>query len=748
MVLPLKKSKKISFLYDLCSYQRHRPLSTQVLFISPPFTQLNTPYPATAYLKGFLNTLGASSKQADLGIEVMLALVTQAGLRQIFEQAEKVPSLSDNAQRILRIRAQYLQTIGPVVDFLQDKNPTLGYRIAEGDFLPEAGRFEHVEDMEWAFGALGIRDKARYLATLYLEDLGDLITEAIDPHFGFTRYAERLGMSARNFDELQEALHQPHSLVDELLLALLEEKIQAYQPESVAFTVPFPGNLYAALKCGQYLKAHHPDIKVWMGGGYPNTELRSLKEAREFDYVDFIVLDDGEAPVQLLLEHLAGKRPYTELKRTFLRLDGQVKYVNNLSVKDLAQRQVGTPDYSDLSLREYLSVIEVANPMHRLWSDGRWNKLTLAHGCYWGKCTFCDVSLDYIGRYEPITAAILCDRIEEIMAQTGTNGFHFVDEAAPPALMRELAYEILRRGLVVVWWTNIRFESSFSADLCRLLRASGCIAVSGGLEVASDRLLDLIKKGVTVPQVAQVTHHFTQAGILVHAYLMYGYPTQTVQETVDSLEMVRQLFEQGVIQSGFWHRFAMTVHSPVGLNPKAFGVVRSDNSLGPFANNEVDFEDPTGVDHGVFSEGLRKSLFNYMQGVGLDLPLKNWFDVKIPSTSIPRTYIGQQLEELSAKPFKDHHRVCWLGSAPQLDELDEGLCELLFSGKKEDFALELPLELGQWLFLLLEKVSFRQSTTTLLREVHADYERELGDFEELLDSEVWELLAENGLLVC
>ncbi len=238
--------------------------------------------------------------------------------------------------------------------------------------------------------------------------------------------------------------------------------------------------------------------------------------------------------------------------------------------------------------------------MHRLWSDGRWNKLTLAHGCYWGKCTFCDISLDYIGRYEPINASILCDRIEEIMAQTGTNGFHFVDEAAPPALMRDLAIEILRRGLVVVWWTNIRFENSFTADLCRLLRASGCIAVSGGLEVASDRLLALIKKGVTVAQVAQVTNHFTQSGIMVHAYLMYGYPTQTGQETIDSMEMVRQLFEIGVLQSGFWHRFAMTAHSPVGLDPKAFGVMRTDLEVGTFANNELDFNDPVGVDHALF----------------------------------------------------------------------------------------------------------------------------------------------------
>lgn len=722
-------------------------MSTKVLFITPPFTQLNTPYPATAYLKGFLNTLQIPSKQADLGIEVILRLFSRKGITQVFEIAAlKSNELSENSARILRMKAAYLQTIGTVIDFLQDKNPTLAYRISDGDFLPEAGRFEQSDDLEWAFGSLGVRDKARYLATLYLEDIGDLITEAVDPHFGFSRYAERLGMSALTFDEMEEALNQPQSLIDSILLELLEEKIQAYRPESVAFSVPFPGNLYGALKCGQYLKKHHPDIKVWMGGGYPNTELRSLKEHRVFDYVDFITLDDGEVPVRLLLEHLEGKIPLSGLKRTFVRFNGQVMFLNNHAIKDLPQREVGTPDYSGLKLQDYLSVIEVANPMHRLWSDGRWNKLTLAHGCYWGKCTFCDISLDYIGRYEPINAAILCDRIEEIMAQTGTNGFHFVDEAAPPALMRDLAIEILRRELVVVWWTNIRFESSFTADLCRLLRMSGCIAVSGGLEVASDRLLALIKKGVTVAQVAQVTNHFTQAGIMVHAYLMYGYPTQTAQETIDSLEMVRQLFEAGVLQSGFWHRFAMTAHSPVGIDPMAFGVKRTHLEKGAFANNELEFEDPVGLDHAIFSEGLRKSLFNYMHGVGFEVPLKNWFEVKVPPTSIPKKYIGTQIQSEPAPAYKDQNRILWIGSLPDLQETEPGLCELIFSGKKEDFAIELPMELGEWVCWLLAEVIYTQELKTL-KPIRKNYEEELGDFDAMLDSEVWEILKEHGLLV-
>ncbi|MEI6410754.1 MAG: radical SAM protein, partial [Bacteroidota bacterium] len=577
-------------------------MNPNLLLITPPFTQLNTPYPATAYLKGFLHTKQIVSHQADLGIELILALFSAKGLRKMFQQMDDSDlELSENGFRIFSLRDDYLATIDPVIAFLQHRNPTLAHAICSRSYLPEAKRFEQLDELDWAFGALGIQDKARHLATLYLEDLGDLITEAVDPHFGFSRYAERLGRSATHFDPIHAALKAPETLLTTQLLALLEQKIQTYQPNVVCFTVPFPGNLFGALKCGQYLKKQHPHIKIVLGGGFANTELRSVSDPRVFDYLDYISLDDGEAPLMILIEHLRGLRPAERLKRIFTRLHGVVSYCNNAEEKDIAQRETGTPDYSDLLLRDYLSVIEIMNPMHRLWSDGRWNKLTLAHGCYWGKCSFCDISLDYIKNYEPITADILCDRIETIIAQTGEHGFHFVDEAAPPALMRELALEILRRKLTVVWWTNIRFEKSFTPDLCRLLKASGCIAVSGGLEVASDRLLALMQKGVTVAQVARVAESFTDAGIMVHAYLMYGFPTQTARETIDSLEMVRQLFLNGVIQSGFWHLFAMTAHSPVGMNPEAYGVIRTGPEFGGFADNDLAHEDPEGCDHELYA---------------------------------------------------------------------------------------------------------------------------------------------------
>jgi hypothetical protein len=725
-----------------------------LLLITPPFTQLNTPYPATAYLKGFLNTKGFSSFQMDLGIEVILQLFTEKELKKLFESANSNGTInSANAHRIYSLRNTYIQTIDHVISFLQGKNLTFARQICSDNFLPQASRFEQLDDLEYAFGNMGMQDKAKHLATLYLEDLSDFIVETTDEHFGFSRYAERLGRSANSFDELYNSLLGNLSYVDNITLEILNQKLQSVQPKLVCLSVPFPGNLYSAFRCAQFIKSNFPNIKIAMGGGFPNTELRSLSDARVFEFFDFITLDDGELPIELLVKHVVLKNPDSPtLKRTFICEKGEVKFINNATLPDYKQSETGTPDYSDLQLDQYISVIEIANPMHSLWSDGRWNKLTMAHGCYWGKCTFCDISLDYIKLYEPIAAKLLVSRMEQIIEQTGEKGFHFVDEAAPPALMREMALEILRRNLTVTWWTNIRFEKSFSRELCLLLKASGCIAVSGGLEVASDRLLALIQKGVTVEQVAKVTANFTDAGIMVHAYLMYGYPTQTIQETVDSLEMVRQLFELGVIQSGFWHQFALTAHSPVGLNPKEYGITPHYQDI-KFANNDILFTDSTGVNHEQFSFGLKKSLFNYMHGIGFDIPLNEWFDFKTLKTTIQNNYILNCLENEEFKAVKPSTKIIWLGNSPEINTISKKkkgikteFLNLTFHDSNTSHEVVIEKDKAEWLLEILPQLSVQNISTKNLSWLKTAYEKVFPDFELFWYSTPVEKLKEAGLL--
>ena len=726
-----------------------------LFLLTPPFTQLNTPYPATAYLKGFLNTKGIDAFQMDLGIEVILDLFSAKGLKTIFDLAQENQSIeSDNAQRIFALKDRYIQSIDAVIAFLQGKSQSFARQICSEGYLPQASRFTQLEELDFAFGNMGFQDKAKHLATLFLEDISDFIVECVDENFGFSRYAERLGKSANSFDEIYDQLQTNPSHIDDLTTVLLHKRLVEHQPKMVCMSVPFPGNLFSAFRCAQYIKQNFPDVKVCMGGGFPNTELRSLSEPRVFEFFDFITLDDGELPIELLYKYITTPQENTELKRTYcLSSEGEVKYINNSPAFDYKQNQVGTPDYTDLPLQNYISVIEIANPMHSLWSDGRWNKLTMAHGCYWGKCTFCDISLDYIKIYEPVTASLLVDRIEELIAQTGETGFHFVDEAAPPSLMKSVALEIIRRNLTISWWTNIRFEKNFTKDLCLLLKASGCIAVSGGLEVASDRLLKLIDKGVTVEQVAQVTCNFTEANIMVHSYLMYGYPTQTVQETVDSLEMVRQLFEIGVLQSGFWHQFALTAHSPVGLNTQDYGIVPQKKAIS-FADNDIDFTDNTGIDHSKFSFGLKKSLFNFMHGIGFELSLQQWFEFKIPKTRIAPNFIEDSLGKSDEFFIKPSAKIVWLNAIPTFTEYvkrkkgtEFNMIELSIQTNTNEVKVAMDAENGKWLLNIFDKISVKNAINISFSEIKADYESKFDAFEIFWYSKPMHTLRENGLLV-
>ncbi|MFC7347108.1 B12-binding domain-containing radical SAM protein [Chryseobacterium zhengzhouense] len=726
-----------------------------ILLITPPFTQLNTPYPATAYIKGFLNTKNISSYQVDLGIDVILELFSKSGIQKIFDKEIDVQNVAENSQRIFALREEYLKTIDQVISFLQNKNPTLARQICSMNFLPEASRFNQLDDMEFAFGNMGLQDKAKHLATLYLEDLSDYIVENIDSDFGFSRYAERLGKSANSFDELYHKLQSEQTFIDDFTLKILQEKLELVQPKLVCFSIPFPGNLYSAFRSAKFIKENYPHIKTAMGGGFPNTELREIKDQRVFEFFDFITLDDGELPIELVYENVchSEENQESQLKRTFVIENQKVVYKNNSTRHDYKQSDIGTPDYTDLQLDKYISVIEIANPMHSLWSDGRWNKLTMAHGCYWGKCTFCDISLDYIKIYEPISAKILVDRMEELIKTTGETGFHFVDEAAPPALMREVALEILRRNLVVTWWTNIRFEKSFTQDLCFLLKLSGCVAISGGLEVASDRLLKLIDKGVSVDQVAKVTRNFTEAGIMVHAYLMYGYPTQTVQETVDSLEMVRQLFEMGILQSGFWHQFAMTAHSPVGQNPEEFGVTPILQEI-KFANNDIDFTDKTGIDHGKFSFGLKKSLFNYMHGINFEIPLQDWFDFKIPKTTIHPDYIHDCLLDEDQFNFKGNSKIIFLTKNVIAENYVKtkkqnswAYTRITFHLKTNIVKIDLEQEKADWLIKIILENTFENPKRITLQQLKVNFEENFDDFELFWFSKPIQQLKENGIIL-
>lgn len=646
-----------------------------VSLILGPLTQLNTPYPSISYLARFLRSRGVESRQFDLGIELVLRVFSREGLGEIIDGLDE-PRSALGWHAIAR-RDQYLDAIEPVIAFLQGKDRSLGPRILRTPFLPDTPRT--ARERVAVFGPHAVDDSARHLATGWLADLADLVAAEVDDGFGLARYHHQLAAGEVDYTPIHRRLSKT-TLIDSWLDSLADS---VEFDDVVGISVPFPGNLYGALRIGRRLKAR--GAYVILGGGYINTELREVNEPRLWENVDALSFDDGEGPLLAMLEWRAGG---ADRRHRTLTAEGRF---------DSAFGDVGTSHsawYGDLPLDRYLQLVDGTNPAHRLWSDGRWNKFTFAHGCYWKKCSFCDINLDYISRFVPSPAAPLVAEVREVVEATGQRGFHAVDEAAPPRGMRDFALEVLATRTVVNWWGNIRFERSFTPDLCSLLAASGLVAVTGGLEVASDRLLAKMDKGVTVEQVTQVAAAFRASGVMVHAYLMYGFPTETDQETIDSMELVRQMFAEGVLASAFWHRFVLTRHSGIYPMPEQFGVRILDTGKVHFAQNDVGHADPAGGNHDAFDDVLPVALAAWMRGEDLSRPVHTWFSgAKMPKT---RERSSRIREALLGAPEPDGGRVVWLGGEPLQD--DDGL---RIFGTKGELRIEADAETSRVLGELL-----------------------------------------------
>jgi len=625
-------------------------LLVKVLSVIPPLVQINTPYPATTFLTGFLRDRGYSAEQSDIGLSLVLKLFSKVGLQDIRNEIKtaKTPT----AEFFLEAFSEYEKTIETVIRFLQGKDPSIAHRIAARTLLPEGPRFQVLDqdDLQWAFGQMGVQDQAKHIASLYIDDLADLISSDLDSEFSLSRYGEKLAASQSSFEPLLKRMaldSKSNPLIDRYLKEIVVSKLDQVKPTALLITIPFPGCMLGTLKIAKIAREWNPEIKIGIGGGYVNTELRSLKDVRIFDFVDAITLDDGERPVECLMEFWSGKRNRAQLLRTFLRSDkvsSAIEFCSDPTEHDIPQSKTGTPTVDDLMVDQYISMVEMLNPMHRFWSDLYWNKIMLAHGCYWHQCSFCDVNLDYIKRYEISPVQITIDRMKKLAQESGSSGFHFVDEAAPPAILKELSKKLIEEKQTFSWWGNIRFEKSFNSELTELMSDAGCVAVSGGLEVASDRLLAKMKKGVTVEQVARVAKNFRNSKVMVHAYLMYGFPTQTIQETIDSLERVRQMFQEGCLSSAFWHRFSATAHSPIGHDPESFGI-KIDREETMFGENDLPFQDASGIDHVKLGVGLRKAVYNYMLGIGLETDVREWFEFTVPKTQVDKNFIRQALKK-------------------------------------------------------------------------------------------------------
>lgn len=694
-----------------------------VFTIIPPLVQLNAPYPSGAYLTSFFKKEGHEAHWADLSIELFYEIFSRSGLEKLFSLSEKTAlAMADKAEKngddntAFNIRRYISQKLNWIewIDFITAVLSGGGAREKEHQFLyspfaPRGQRMENFLEQLSEEGREPSVDDVRFLCSYALADLADYITAVFDKEFSLIRYAEALTVDERTFAEVEKGLDSPvlehfyKPVLERLVTERSRSDFSSDEKTLICISIPFAGTFIPALFTARFLKSQYGQkVFICIGGGFVNTELRDLRDASLGKYIDAISYDRGYGSYKALFDK---GDPLYKLR---LFQNGKViepvwsdekyeKYETEITTQII-------PDYSDIDFSRYLRMCDDKNAMHRIWTDGAWIKAYLAHGCYWHRCAFCDTQLDYVCAYRPVVAEKLYEGLLKTAREKNVYGIHFVDEAMPPVALKKFALENARHGNPLYFWGNIRFEKTFTKDFAAFLSYCGLGGVSAGLEVAAESGLENINKGTDIRSIIRACAALKEAGVLVHAYMIYGFWYDTAQTILDSMETLRQFYVAGLLDSCFWHKFVLTKNSTVytewkegkqkNLQPIE---PKSDKKGGLFAGNNIHFKGENQYDK--FGLPLDTALDNWMHGNKLEMKVQKWFDFPVPKPTVSENFIDNCIEEyeqinkkrmasLSAQNVKN---VWWLGGVPVLC----GIPNSSVSGKSE----------YRWLYLMEEQTA-------------------------------------------
>ncbi len=680
----------------------------QVLLVQPPFVQLNAPYPATAYLASFLRREGHTAQIVDLSIELFHRVFCSAGFARIFAEAEQRLSgrlgsfdapIRENLLRYLSNADRYVASIDRIVGLLASGDDAFAHAMSTAGRIPWGHRSEGF--LEANDGTVSAAD-APLLASLVVEDAADFIRFTLDPEFSLVRYAETKASSQPDFRVVETAARESW-LFEAFFRPLVAETLRATErPDLVCVTVPFPGTLPGALAFAEEAKRiFGRNVPVAFGGGYVSTELRALRDPGIFAYADFLCFDSGFGALAAILEHLrTGADAFHKtivLREGWLVAHGfdgadlerfltEPVYETGESPslarwRDVDERAIREvfPDYAGLDFRRYVRIVEGTNPMHALWSDTKWLKARLSHGCYWRRCAFCDTTLEYIARFAPSPPERLHAHLAAQAEATGQHGVHFVDEALPVPHLVRFALENLRRGRPLSFWGNARLDRRLTPDACAVLAEGGLVGLSAGLEIATAQGFENTRKGITLEGAVASLAALKANGILAHAYLIYGWPGQGERDLVNAMEIVRQLFAAGLVDSAFWHRFILTRHSPIyaewraGLRPD----LKVIEPAWTFGSNDLQFEGEDAFER--YGTGLDEALGAWMNGEGLKRSVTAWFRFKVAAPSVPESRVANLARAArrrqSAPDTGRGRRAIWLGGRLVTEEQRGGAAQ-------------------------------------------------------------------------
>lgn len=372
-------------------------------------------------------------------------------------------------------------------------------------------------------------------------------------------YPILLGLQSLSFRYSPESSQQILAALDDLehnpyysfFEDYVEKKLAAETIDLVGLSLVVPSQLIPALNLARIIRQKLPHLKIVVGGAVPSLLFQKIRRLPGlFSHFDYLIEHEGETPLLRLGQHLAGDCPITRVPNLLYAEGGELKGTGLRSIEKINELPV--PDFTGLPLEKYLTPWPVLS-------------LEAARGCYWRKCSFCNSGISREKSLQIRAPEKLAEDMATLEERHGICLLDITNEGLPAKYFSELAEAILRRDIRPRWFACARLEKEFTYARLKRIRESGCCKLCFGLESGSQRLLDLMRKGIRLEQVPGILEACRQAEVDIHLYLMVGFPTESIAEIRQTRDLVFRLL-QNADKEGFTFcvsLFLASINSPV-----------------------------------------------------------------------------------------------------------------------------------------------------------------------------------------
>lgn len=558
--------------------------------IFPPSWIPSQPFLSIPSLTAFLRKEGVNVTQRDLNIEFLdVVLTKKKGEEFLSAIRDKLnsKSLAQDKYGALREAADQLPLLLNVVE------------NAKNTF-----RTEDFYNVDKYIEGLMIIDK-------YLRLAGALFYPS-----SITGYDNTMNYSVYSSKDIMAAIQDEE---ENIFLNIFKQQflppILNSKPDIVGISITSTSQMIPGLTLARLIKEKEKDIHVAIGGSVFTKLIDNLlKGDTFFSFVDSFVVFEGEHALLELANQLSSKKDLQKVPNLIYRENGTIKVNEPFFIEDV--NTLPPPDYEGFPFGLYHSPKPVL-------------PVQTSRGCYWGKCTFCNLHYDH-KYFRPKKTELVLSDINTLKEKHDTRFIFFADECIPVKSLKSISKALLENSVDIKWIAGVRFEEGLTLEVLRDMKKSGCHKLVFGLESFSQRVLDLMSKGTKQDTIKRILNDCLEIGISAHLYSIVGFPTETVQDAFETVNFV--LGNEKLISSpGFSFLpclYELEIHTPITANPANFGLARimapksDDLSLGYFyeVNRGMSPEEAEGLYAQVLqkvNETISPFPYNYSMADGL-----------------------------------------------------------------------------------------------------------------------------------